>query len=210
MKFEFEGSPEELKVFIEMLRGYGFAPAPAMVPPSASAPTIPAEPGVVRFMRPTDQTDSTISPDSDLWKSRSAGPGHLDDHSEPPTSDPSPDHPPVRVTPSPHPELVRAGCDIWYGILDRWLVNFDAEGEQHDRAKILLDTFSESSTEILAFLRYCGGLTRLVLTLKPELPKKRIRHLAENIAQVSSALGLPGISDQLEYTREYIRMAKGD
>jgi hypothetical protein len=38
----------------------------------------------------------------------------------------------------------------------------------------------------------------------PGLDKRTARRMAENIASVSSAAGVPVISDQLEYTSEYL------
>lgn len=207
MRFEFEGSSEELQHLVHLLRQQGFVDARQVsYQEAASRQEISAQehdPGVYRPVRPTEITAPTVNVPGEVWPAPEV---------DLPTSDPKPDAPALRLPPqtSPHPEHVRIGCDVWYGLLSQWLINFDIEGDQPDRAKILMDTFCDSSIEMLAFLRYCGGLTRLVLTLQPDLPKKRIRHLAENIAQVSSALGLPGVSDSLEYSREYTRMGKGE
>lgn len=211
VRFEYEGSLEELRPLLALLQEQGFIlqeRSGANGQRRSSSDTLE---GVYRPVRTTGETRPTVPPHNDMWKGVPGEEWPLPD-TDLPTSDPKPDAPALRLPPqtSPHPEHVRIGCDVWYGLLSQWLINFDIEGDQPDRAKILMDTFCDSSIEMLAFLRYCGGLTRLVLTLQPDLPKKRIRHLAENIAQVSSALGLPGVSDSLEYSREYTRMGKGE
>jgi|7_EtaG_2_1085326.scaffolds.fasta_scaffold16184_3 hypothetical protein len=112
--------------------------------------------------------------------------------------------------PSPSEATVRAGCDVWYGIIHTWAEGFGEEGvDQPDRGHAILSAMTTNSADVFAFLRYCDGLTRLVRTIRPDWPVVRARLIAENIASVCGALGIPGIADHLEYTKEYTREALG-
>jgi hypothetical protein len=133
----------------------------------------------------------------------------LDDHSEEeePTNGAAIE--PAK-TPNPSEEVVRAGCDVWYGIIHAWEQGFgDEEADQPDRGELMIRAINTSATDIFAFLRYCNGLTRLVRTCRPDWSTVKSRLIAENIASVSSALGIPGIADHLEYTNEYTREVLG-
>ena len=102
-------------------------------------------------------------------------------------------------------EQLAQGADLWIGVLTAWRQGFmDDEAEQPDRLKILMDAVTQGGTYMFATLRHYAGLTRLVRGLLANTPKKRARRIAENIAQVSSAAGIPVISDYLEYTQEYL------
>jgi len=113
-------------------------------------------------------------------------------------------------TPNPSEEVVRAGCDVWYGLIHTWEQGFGNEdAEQPDRGDMLIRAMNNSAGDMFAFLRYCDGLTRLVRTCRPDWTTVKARLIAENIAQVASALGIPGIDDHLEYTNEYTREVLG-
>jgi len=113
-------------------------------------------------------------------------------------------------TPNPSEEVVRAGCDVWYGIIHAWEQGFgDESAEQPDRGELMIRAINTAAADIFAFLRYCDGLTRVVRTCRPDWTTVKARLIAENIASVSSALGIPGIADHLEYTNEYTREVLG-
>ena len=116
----------------------------------------------------------------------------------------------AQASPSPSEATVRAGCDVWYGIIHTWAQGFGEEGvEQPDRGQAIFGAMTTNSADIFAFLRYCDGLTRLVRTIRPDWSVVKARLIAENIASVCGALGIPGIADHLEYTKEYTREALG-
>jgi len=62
----------------------------------------------------------------------------------------------------------------------------------------------EGGGSMFACLHHYGGLTRMVRSFLATTPKRTSRRIAENIAQVSSAAGIPVISDHLEFTKEYM------
>lgn len=100
----------------------------------------------------------------------------------------------------PSPEAVQAGSASWYGLIELWEQGFGQDlADQPNRTEALLQTMNQHSSDVFAFLRYCDGLTRAVVTCFPHMDRKRARQIAENVAQVASAMGIPGIADHLEY-----------
>ena len=102
-------------------------------------------------------------------------------------------------------EQLAEGADLWMGLLTTWQQGFmDPEAEQPDRLDVLSRSMSQGGGRMFGVLYHYGGLTMLVRSLMPGLDKRTARRMAENIASVSSAAGVPVISDQLEYTSEYL------
>jgi hypothetical protein len=102
-------------------------------------------------------------------------------------------------------EQLAEGADLWMGLLTTWQRGFmDEEAEQPDRLDALASAVTQGGSCMFAALHHYGGLTRLVRSLMAQMPKKRARRIAENIAQVASAAGIPVIADYLEYTKEYL------
>lgn len=152
------------------------APRPSITPSATPSATPPAE------------SPPTVAPDAP-WVSTSQG--------VPDSGAPALD----RAT----EEQLAEGADLWMGVLTTWQQGFGEEGvEQPDRVKILSDAMTQGGGRMFAALHHYGGLTRLVRSLTANVPKKRARRLAEHIAQVSSASGIPVISDYLEYDKEYL------
>ena len=128
--------------------------------------------------------------------------------SAPPSPAPwaTPENNPLSHLPPPTPEQVREGCNAWLGLTSEWARGFGDEAvDQPDRAKLIVRTMEAHSRDLFAFLRHCQGLTALVRTVHPKWSKKEARLIAENIASVTSAVGIPVIADYLEYTTEYSR-----
>jgi hypothetical protein len=98
-------------------------------------------------------------------------------------------------------ERAESGGVAWYHLVSEWSQNFGVEGEQPDRAKIVTDTMNDHGRDVIFYVRQQGGLTRCVRSVAPHLSKKESRLIAENIASVSSALGI-ALSDFLEYDQE--------
>jgi len=97
------------------------------------------------------------------------------------------------------------GADLWMGVLMQWQDGFgDEEADQPDRLKILSNAVMEGGGSMFACLHHYGGLTRMVRSFLATTPKRTARRIAENVAQVSSAAGIPVISDHLEFTKEYM------
>jgi hypothetical protein len=100
----------------------------------------------------------------------------------------------------------KEGEVIFAYFIGEWAMNFMAEGEQPDRGKLLNETMSLNSFEILSFIRLSGGLTNAIIKVSSPNDKlkdqrefiKKCRLIAENIAQVSSIL-YPPIAEHLEY-----------
>jgi len=102
-------------------------------------------------------------------------------------------------------EQLAEGADLWMGLLTTWQQGFGEEGvEQPDRLGLLAQAVTQGGGRMFAALHHYGGLTRLVRSLMAHMPKKKARRLAEHIAQVSSAAGIPVISEALEYDPEYL------
>ncbi len=104
-------------------------------------------------------------------------------------------------------KTVERGMSAFSDLMQAWAVNFGpdvAPDAQPDRPK-LLDRSMKDFSAILAFIHYCGGLTRAVRTIAPHKWDKRFcRLLAENLVSVSSAMGVGAYSDALEYTPEFV------
>ena len=58
----------------------------------------------------------------------------------------------------------------------------------------------------IAFVQNAGGLTQAVSAVAPSMEARKRRLIAENIASVSSAMGVSGLADMLEYKKEYRNM----
>lgn len=109
------------------------------------------------------------------------------------------------VLPPATEEQLGEGADLWLGLITTWNQGFmDEEAEQPDRLTSLAKAVTEGGGLMFAVLAHYGGLTLLVRSLTTQIPKKRARRIAENIAQVASAAGIPVIADYLEYTKEYL------
>lgn len=103
-------------------------------------------------------------------------------------------------------ELVQNGGIAWYHLVSMWSTNFGTEGPQPDRGTALIELMTDEGVGIYAYLRREGGLTQAVRSVSPQLGTKQSRLIAENIAQVSSAMGISGLADLLEYTRQFRKL----
>ena len=120
------------------------------------------------------------------------------------TDDSVPDSGAPRLDKATEAQLAE-GADLWMGILMQWQDGFmDEDADQPDRLKILSGAVMEGGGSMFACLHHYGGLTRMVRSFLATTPKRTSRRIAENIAQVSSAAGIPVISDHLEFTKEYM------
>ena len=102
-------------------------------------------------------------------------------------------------------KIVEIGKNVFNSFIKKWAVNWGEENtEQPDRAKLMNDTMSDYSLHVIRYIKQIGGLTSASMRAFPTDDyedtdyRKRIRLLAENIAQVSSIL-CPPMSDLLEY-----------
>lgn len=118
---------------------------------------------------------------------------------------PTPPSAPAEAVPQFSEDQVNNGCAVFYALIEGWSQGFGVEGaEQPDRKTLLIRAIESSYLDLQAFLSHCQGLTRAVKTVAPESwSKVQARLIAENLASVSSALGIAGIADHLEYTNEY-------
>jgi hypothetical protein len=98
-------------------------------------------------------------------------------------------------------ERAESGGVVWYHLVTTWAQNFGESGKQPDRAKLLTDAMNDGGSDMIFYVRQQGGLTRCVRSVAPNLSKAQSRLIAENIASVSSALGIP-LHDFLEYDKE--------
>ena len=107
-------------------------------------------------------------------------------------------------------ELIREGVTAWYSLLEAWEKNFGVEGaEQPNRVQIMEEALTDDSRAIFAYLQDCKGLTKSIEKLfLADWGRKKCRLLAEHIAQVSSAMGVPVMSDLLEFDKEYRNILK--
>ena len=120
------------------------------------------------------------------------------------TDDSVPDSGASRLDKATEAQLAE-GADLWMGVLMQWQSGFmDPDAEQPDRLKILSNAVMEGGGSMFACLHHYRGLTRMVRSFLATTPKKTARRIAENVAQVSSAAGIPVISDHLEFTKEYM------
>ena len=102
--------------------------------------------------------------------------------------------------------LAAEGADVWHGLALAWLDGFGEErAHQPDRVSLFRDVMNENAGPVFACLRASNNdLTRLIQSVLPtKYTKAQARRLAENIAQVTSALGYPEFSNALLYTPEY-------
>jgi len=149
---------------------------PSLTSPSSS-PVLPSAP----YTPP-----SVPTPAESFWSSEVS--------SSVPLTDPQKD---------PRAEQVESGGIAWYHIVSTWSRNFGTEGEQPDRMKCITDTMLDESISVYAFVRNAGGLTQAVRSVAPQMTKRQSRLIAENIASVTSALGIVGLTEMLEYSKEY-------
>lgn len=107
-------------------------------------------------------------------------------------------------------ELVREGVIAWYNLVEAWEKNFGVEGaEQPNRVEIMELALTDDGRAIFAYLRDCKGLTKSIEKIfLADWGRKKCRLLAEHIAQVSSAMGVPVMSDLLEFDKEYRNILK--
>jgi len=142
----------------------------------------------VRYRGPAKADAPTVAPDAE-WAV---------------TDDSVPDSGAPRLDKATEAQLAE-GADLWMGILMQWQEGFmDPDADQPDRLKILSGAVMEGGGSMFACLHHYGGLTRMVRSFLATTPKRTSRRIAENIAQVSSAAGIPVISDHLEFTKEYM------
>lgn len=93
------------------------------------------------------------------------------------------------------------GYETFAGLLNLWLQNFDREGEQPDRAQAIREIASDSKKAgaVVTYVMGCGGLIAATRACLPQdVHKKNHRKIAENIAQVASALAFTDLSNLLE------------
>ena len=107
-------------------------------------------------------------------------------------------------------DLIREGVSAWYNLVEAWEKNFGVEGaEQPNRVQIMEEALTDDSRGIFAYLRDCEGLTKAIEKIfLAYLGRKKCRRIAEHIAQVSSAMGVPVMSDLLEFDKEYRNILK--
>lgn len=100
------------------------------------------------------------------------------------------------------------GRDVLYSLVEAWEVNFNQDGEQPDRLKLLGD-ITKDRTKIGPLLTYCGeieGLTRAVHSVRvilhqtPDTIDSRL--IASNICQVASCV-CPPLADQFKYPNPF-------
>jgi hypothetical protein len=102
-------------------------------------------------------------------------------------------------------EITRIGKNVFNQFIKKWSQGFgDANAEQPDRADLMNKTMSDYSLHVIRYVRAYGGLTSVTMRAFPTSDyqdptyRKKMRLLAENVAQVSSVL-CPPLSDLLEY-----------
>ena len=157
----------------------------------------------IRLKTPPRHKRHKAPPDPDT-STAPAGPTVVPDAEWTDTDGSVPDSGAPSLSPAQEAQLAE-GADLWMGVLMQWQEGFgDPEAEQPDRLKILSEAVMQGGGPMFACLRHYGGLTLLVRSLLATTPKRRARRIAENVAQVSSAAGIPIISDHLEFTREYM------
>jgi hypothetical protein len=93
-----------------------------------------------------------------------------------------------------------SGYEKFQGLIWLWQQNFDAAGEQPDRAQAIRDLAQDGAAAgaVLTYIRACGGLRSAARACLGEKFADRADPIAENMAQVSSALALPDLADLLE------------
>ena len=113
--------------------------------------------------------------------------------------------PPIEKSP---PLGKSKGRDVLYSLVKAWEVNFNQDGEQPDRLKLLGD-ITKDRAKIGPLLTYCGeikGLTlavhsvRVILHDAPDTMDSRL--IASNICQVASCV-CPPLADQFKYPNPF-------
>jgi hypothetical protein len=113
--------------------------------------------------------------------------------------------PPMEKSPPPGNSK---GRDVLCSLVKAWEVNFNQDGEQPDRLKLLGD-ITKDRTKIGPLLTYCGeieGLTRGVHAVRailheaPDTIDSRL--IASNICQVASCV-CPPLADQFKYPNPF-------
>lgn len=193
---EIKGTAEELALLFERVflaaQGSGEQRAPTAVPVAypppaepAALPAAPADrtPGKAYIRGETQPTTA-----ESFWGSSVPGSG---------PADPVPKAYQDKML----RERVESGGVAFYHLVTTWAQNFNRKGKQPDRARAVAETMQEHGRDVFFFLRDVGGLTKAVRSVSPNLGKAESRLIAENMASVSSALGV-GLSDYLEYDQE--------
>lgn len=121
-------------------------------------------------------------------------------------TEPDPAQPDVAPPLAYTEEQIQKGWAAFSDLVNGWAVNFGPDGDpdkQPDRIA-LLETSLRYFTLMMAFIEYSRGLTRAVKTVAPDhWTQQFCRSIAENIVSVSSATGVPGFSDALQYDQDY-------
>ena len=103
-------------------------------------------------------------------------------------------------------EQVQKGWSVFSDLVNKWAVNFGPDGDpsaQPDRLA-LLEISLRHFNAMLSFIHQSGGVTRAVRSIGPDhWTKDFCRKIAENIVSVSSATGVSGFSEMLEYDQDY-------
>ena len=129
------------------------------------------------------------------------------DEEESSSEEDSNDNQPIDIKHKHESDLIQKGKKVWWDLMDLWVVNFDEEGEQPDRAELLRDlSISKNGIYLLHYLRHVGKLTLATYEyvveseyIHDELSRKKFaRKIAEHISQCSSILFYQ-ISDFLSY-----------
>jgi hypothetical protein len=107
-------------------------------------------------------------------------------------------------------KLIQEGVSAWYSLIVAWEKNFGVEGaEQPNRVQIMEEALTDDSRAIFAYLHNCKGLTKAIEKIfLCDWGQTKCRRIAEHIAQVSSAMGIPVMSDLLEFDKEYRNILK--
>lgn len=136
---------------------------------------------------------ASAMPDMDLRRSPEPNGAHIEPYIEPVNEDPNVIH----------------GRTVWKELIDQWRLNYDVDGEQPDRKKLLNRVVNSHARAVTHYLHLYGvtGATREALaTLDNVDPddaelKVKARILAENINSIASAI-VPGLCQYMEYDRE--------
>jgi hypothetical protein len=208
MKFSFEGTAEEFVAFMHHIKGIvPNIPVPPVLNDNSGQvqgyPTKVEDAGVYRPVRPLNGTPAqTILPDLNVWET---------DQQQPIAESPRGTKDVVKWSETENAKRVRDGVSAWYNLITEWSKNLGVEGEpQPNRVALLEEALTDDGREIFAYLQSSGGLTKSIHDIFSEWDIKQCRRVAEHIAQVSSAMGVPLISDLLEFTKDYRNILKGE
>lgn len=208
MKFSFEGTAEEFVAFMHHIKGIvPNIPVPPVLNDNSGQvqgyPTKVEDAGVYRPVRPLSGTPAqTILPDLNVWET---------DQQESIAESPRETKDVVKWSETENAKRVRDGVSAWYNLITEWSKNLGVEGEpQPNRVALLEEALTDDGREIFAYLQSSGGLTKSIHDIFSEWDIKQCRRVAEHIAQVSSAMGVPLISDLLEFTKDYRNILKGE